>query len=166
MFWTRWLNLVLIWNSWIEFTYMNKFIFIVIFRWRKQTWEPYRPLNIWTKAGRGRSLSWAGKTLTRGRRWNLFHLIIILIFLFAWWHFVSHTVSISISTLVPRLCMFQHNFTTYFPVIFLRHSLVSGIYVAVDNKTWLVLWLKLVLSNATIRVSVSLPSPQDGDRFN
>jgi hypothetical protein len=32
----------------------------------------------------------------------------------------------------------RKNFTSYFPVVSLRHSLVSGIYIAVVNLTWIV----------------------------
>jgi hypothetical protein len=48
--------------------------------------------------------------------------------------FVAY-IFISISLLVSRLCMLYHNFCCLF-CSYLPHSLVSGVYIAVVNMTW------------------------------
>jgi hypothetical protein len=73
---------------------------------------------------------------------------------FSWtWGFL-HKIFISLSILISCLYMFYHIFIAYFPVISLRQSLVSSSYVALVILTWIVQWLRLVLSKGPKRVGI------------
>jgi hypothetical protein len=62
-----------------------------------------------------------------------------------------HKIFTSLSILVSGMCTV---FIVYFPVISLQRSLVSGIYIAVVILRWVVLWLRLALSEGPNRVGV------------
>jgi hypothetical protein len=52
---------------------------------------------------------------------------------------------VCITSRAPRLCMFHHSFTAYFPLIFVRLSLVLGVYIGVVNLTCVIRRLRLAL---------------------
>jgi hypothetical protein len=70
---------------------------------------------------------------------QILHLILCAVFMdLVCWQGLLHTLFTSISILVSGMWMPYRNFYVYFPVISLRHSLVSGIYVTVVILTWVV----------------------------
>jgi hypothetical protein len=57
--------------------------------------------------------------------------------------------------IVPSQCMFHQIFAAYFIILSLEQILVSGIYIAVVNMTWVVRSLRLALSKGPERLGIS-----------
>jgi hypothetical protein len=66
----------------------------------------------------------------------------------------------------PHLHMLITIFTAHFPNISVQFSLVSDVYIAVHNMAGVVLWLRIALAKGSNRVSVSIHSIEDGNRFS
>jgi hypothetical protein len=78
-----------------------------------------------------------------GRHKMISHILYLILYIGFHGLGSLHKIFISLSTLLSGLCMLYHNSVAYFPVISLRQSLISGIYIAVVITTWVVQWLRL-----------------------